>query len=103
MMVDVAYIHESCGNHLADVSRDGQLRDPDVKSSSRTRARTKVARYRNAYANRSGTTYAFLPCVMSTSGRIHGEFLRLLYIFAHWRGGVIQQSSERFGPSSPSR
>jgi hypothetical protein len=31
-------------------------------------------------ATRPGTTYAFLPCVMSTSGRIHGEFLRLLYI-----------------------
>ena len=30
-------------------------------------------------------TYAFLPCVMSTSGRIHGEFLRLLFIIAHRR------------------
>jgi len=27
--------------------------------------------------------YAFLPCVTSTSGRIHGGFLRLLYIIAH--------------------
>ena len=26
---------------------------------------------------------AFLPCVMSTSGRIHGDFLRLLHIIAH--------------------
>jgi hypothetical protein len=34
-------------------------------------ASTKVARYREAYANRQGTTYAFLPCVVSTSGRIH--------------------------------
>ena len=40
---------------------------------------------REAYANLQGTTYAFLPCVMSTSGRIHGEFLRLLYILAHRR------------------
>ena len=48
-------------------------------------ARTKVARYREAYATRPGTTYAFLPCVMSTSGRIHREFLRLLYILAHRR------------------
>ena len=42
-------------------------------------------RYREAYATRSGVTYAFLPCVMSTSGRIHGEFLRFLYILAHRR------------------
>jgi hypothetical protein len=87
MMVDVAFIHEFCGNHLADVSRNGQLRDPDVNKLFENVARTKVARYRNAYANRSGTSYAFLPCVMSTSGRFRGEFLRLLYIRAHWRGG----------------
>ena len=29
--------------------------------------------------------HAFLPCVLSTSGRLHGEFLRLLYIIAHRR------------------
>ena len=50
-----------------------------------TAARTKVRRYREAYATRAGVTYAFLPCVMSTSGRIHGEFLRFLYILAHRR------------------
>ena len=38
-----------------------------------------------AYASRRGVTYAFLPRVMSTSGRIHGEFLRLLYILTHRR------------------
>ena len=48
-------------------------------------ARTKVRRCREAYATRPGVTYAFLPCVMSTSGRIHGEFLRFLYILAHRR------------------
>ena len=45
--------------------------------------RTKVRRYRESNAARSGVAYAFLPCVRSTSGRIHGEFLRLLHILAH--------------------
>ena len=44
-----------------------------------------MERYRDGYANRNGTTYAFLPCAMTSSGRIHGEFLRLLYILAHRR------------------
>ena len=44
-----------------------------------------MRRYREAYATRPGVTYAFLPCVMSTSARIHGEFLRFLYILAHRR------------------
>jgi hypothetical protein len=78
MIIDVACTHEFCGNHFTDVGRNGQLRDPDVNKLLETAARTKVARYREAYANRPGTTYAFLPCVMSTSGRIHG-------VFAHHR------------------
>ena len=28
---------------------------------------------------RNGTTYAFLPYAMTSSGKIHGEFLHLLY------------------------
>ena len=51
----------------------------------RLSARTKVCRYRETYATRQGVTYAFLSCVMSTSCRIHGEFLRFLYILAHCR------------------
>jgi len=44
--------------------------------------RTKVDRYRAGYAT---LKYAFLPCVVSTSGRLHGEFLCFLYILAHRR------------------
>ena len=80
LIIDVACTHEFGGNHLRDVTRKGQLRDPNVNKLLGATARAKVTRYREAYAKRSGTTYAFLPCVMSTSGRIHGEFLRLLYI-----------------------
>ena len=48
-------------------------------------ARKKAERYRDGYANGNGTTYTFLLCVMTSSGRIHGEFLRLLYILVHSR------------------
>jgi len=41
-----------------------------------------VDSYRAGYA---AIKYAFLPRVFSTSGRLHGEFLRLLYIIAHSR------------------
>jgi hypothetical protein len=85
LIIDIACTHEFGGNHLTDVGRNRQLRDPDVNMLLETTARTKVARYHEAYANRLSTTYAFLPCVMLTSGQIHGEFLRLLYILAHRR------------------
>jgi hypothetical protein len=85
LVIDIACTHELCGNIRTDVTRNGQLCDSDVNKLLETTARTKAALYREAYANLLGTTYAFLPCVMSTSGQIHGEFLRLLYILAHRR------------------
>ncbi len=85
LIIDVALIHEFGGNHMADVSLNGTLRHAQPDKLLEAAARTKVRRYREAYATRPGVTYAFLPCVMSTSCRIHGEFLRFLYILAHRR------------------
>ena len=82
LVLDVAVNHEFGGDNLADVSRNGALRDAQPARILENTARTKVARYRAGYAE---IRYAFLPCVISTSGRLHGEFLRLLYIIAHRR------------------
>jgi hypothetical protein len=82
-------MHEIGGSHLADVrlslknaeglnlSLNGQLRDHEPNLLLENEARKKVEHYRDGYANRHGTTFAFLPCAMTTSGRIDGEFLRL--------------------------
>ena len=72
-------------NFLPSGSLNGTLRHAQPDKLLEAAARTKVRRYREAYATRPGVTYAFLPCVMRTSGRIHGEFLRFLYILAHRR------------------
>ena len=45
-------------------------------------ANAKVRKYREAYAA-PDRLLAFLPAIMSTSDRIHGEFLRLLHILSH--------------------
>ena len=45
------------------------------------RAQTKVDKYREGYAAQ-GLRHAFLPAIVSTSGRIHGELLRLLFNLA---------------------
>ena len=45
------------------------------------RAQAKVDKYREGYAA-PGLRHAFLPAVVSTSGRIHGELLRLPFILA---------------------
>ena len=100
LIIDVSLIHEFGGNHMADVSLNGALRHAQPDKLLDAAARTKVNRYREAYATRSGVSYAFLPCVISTSGRIHGEFLRFLYLLAHRRTNVGSSSS---GPMTPAR
>lgn len=60
---------------------NSQLRDHDTKRIFKRTARL----HRGGRANRTGTAYVFLPCALSTSGRIQGELLRLRYILAHRR------------------
>ena len=45
------------------------------------RAQEKIDKYRAGYAAQD-MRRAFLPAVVSTSGRIHGDLLRLLYLLA---------------------
>jgi len=66
-ILDVAFFyHEFGGNHMADVSRNGELRNTDPAKLLEAAARAKVRRYQEAYATQSGVAYA---CVMSTSSR----------------------------------
>jgi hypothetical protein len=65
LVLDVAVNHEFGGDHLADVSRNGALRDAQPSRILESTARTKVDRYRAGYA---ALKYAFLTCVISTSG-----------------------------------
>ena len=84
LIIDVSVVHEFGGDNMVDVSRNGQLRDIDPYRTLENAARRKINRYREAYASRQ-VPLAFIPCIVSTSGRIHAEFLRFLYILAHRR------------------
>ena len=50
LVLDVAVNHEFGGDNLADVSRNGALRDAQPDRILENTARTKVARYRPGYA-----------------------------------------------------
>ena len=80
LMVDVTVRHDFIGD-ARDVLRHGTLRNPDRPDQLLNQAAAdKIRSYREPYSrNRS---LAFLPACMSTSGRIHSEFLRLLYFLA---------------------
>jgi hypothetical protein len=82
IIIDVAVVHEFHGS-VAQDDRHGQLRHPNPDKVLINKEVTKVQgnAYRQDYLHNHNKT--FLPLIMSTSGRLHGEFVRLLYILAH--------------------
>jgi hypothetical protein len=42
-----------------------------------------IRKYRANYSNNPPTAISFMPAIASTSGRLHSEFLRLLFLQAH--------------------
>ena len=54
---------------------------PDLDAPLHVAARKKINTYRDQYANNRNIT--FMPAITSTSSRMHGEFLRLLFLQAH--------------------
>ena len=81
LVIDIACTHEFGGNHLRDVGHNGQMRDPDANKLLETTACTKVARYREAYAYRQGTTLplATTLSVISCGGKSPVSTPSLMY------------------------
>ena len=44
---------------------------------------TKIRKYRADYNNNPPSSVAFMPTIASTSGRLHSEFVLLLFLQAH--------------------
>ncbi len=61
-------------------ARNGESSYADPNCVIDAAVKAKLDNYQHDYSNRN---FLFLPAVMTTSGRISGDFLRLLYILAH--------------------
>ena len=102
LCIDVSRVHDFHGN-AANPSLNGTLRHADINHVLSHRAQEKIDKYRAGYAAQD-VRKAFLPAVVSTSGRIHGDLLRLLYLLAdnktkrHYRDRheVIDDDSEAY-------
>ena len=84
LLVDFTLRHDFIGAGRSGHTQ-GQLLNPDnpdriLESASSDKIRT----YRDPYQR--NLQVAFLPACMSTSGRIHGEFLRLLFFLSNKPG-----------------
>ena len=83
LVFDLSMTHNRFGSS-SHVQQNGLLSHPkDLDAPLRLAAQRKNNRYRQQYADNQNIS--FLPAIMSTSTRMHGEFLSLLLLQAHWR------------------
>ncbi len=60
------------------------------KSLNETAA-DKIRKYRSDYNNNPPNSISFIPTIASTSGSLHSEFIRILFLQVH-------RETDRFGP-----
>jgi hypothetical protein len=55
----------------------------DIDRSINEAAGDKIRKYRADYNNNPPSEVSFMPTIASTSGRLHSEFIRLLFLQTH--------------------
>jgi hypothetical protein len=80
LVLDVRIAHERFGSS-SDPSIIGHLHYPnDLDRSLNEAAAVQIRQYCADYDNRPSNAISFMPAIASTSGRLHSEFVRLLFL-----------------------
>ena len=83
LVLDLRIAHDRMGSS-ADPSLNGHLKYPNnLDQSLNDAAAEKIRKYRADYNNRPPSAVSFMPAIASTSGRLHSEFVRLLFLQDH--------------------
>ena len=81
--MDLRIAHDRMGSS-ADPSLNGHLKHPNnLDQLLNDAAADKIRKYRADYNNRPPSAVSFMPAIASTSGRLHSEFVRILFLQAH--------------------
>jgi hypothetical protein len=93
LVLDLRIAHNRVGSST-DPTLNGHLRYPNnLDQSLNDAAADKLRKYRADYNNNPPSVVSFIPAIDSTSGRLHREFVRLLFLQAH-------QETDRFFAAS---
>jgi hypothetical protein len=83
LVLDLRIAHDRVGSS-ADPTLNGHLKYPNNLDHSLNDASTdKIRKYRADYNNSPPSVVSFMPAITSTSGRLHSEFVRLLFLQDH--------------------
>jgi hypothetical protein len=83
LVLDLRIVHDRMGSST-DPSLNGHSKYPNnLDQSLNDVAADKTRKYRVDYINRPPSAVSFMPAIVSTSGRLHSEFVRLLFLQVH--------------------
>ncbi len=83
LVLDLRVAHDRVGSST-DPALNGHLRYPNNLDQSLNDTDTdKIRRYRADYNNNPPRGVGFMPAIPSTSGRLHSEFIRILFLQTH--------------------
>ena len=83
LVLDLRIAHERWGSST-DPTLNGHLHYPnDLDKPLNEAAADKIRKYRTDYNNNPPNSISFMSVIASTSGRLHSEFVRILFLQAH--------------------
>ncbi len=83
LVLDLRIAHDRMGSSV-DPSLNGHLKYPNnLDQLLNDTDADKIRKYRADYNNRPPSAVSFMPTIASTSGRLHSEFVRILFLQAH--------------------
>jgi hypothetical protein len=83
LVMDLRITHDRVGSST-DPTLNGHLRYPNNLDQSLNDSTTdKIRKYRDDYNNNPSRPVSFMTAIGSTSGRLHSEFIRLLFLKDH--------------------
>jgi hypothetical protein len=93
LMLDLRITHDRFGSN-SDLNLNGHLHYPnDIDRSLNEAAGDKIRKYGSDYNNNPPNEPSLMSAIVSTSGRLHSEFVPLLFLQTH-------RETDRFFPDS---
>jgi hypothetical protein len=93
LVLDLRIVHDRFGS-VSDPSLNGHLHySNELDRSINESVTDKIRKYRTDYSNNPPSVVSFILVIPSTSGRLHIEFIRLLFLQTH-------RETDRFFPAS---
>ncbi len=83
LVLDLRIAHDRVGSS-ADPTLNAHLKYPNnLDQSLNDVTADKIRKYRTDYNNRPPSAVSFIPAIVSTSGRLHSAYVRLLSLQSH--------------------